>query len=194
MKLRHRSYLNERKRQLYDVVFDEYSFMYGIMRKWFAKFKFISGGGMMGGKSKNHFNIYYHVVAKGREKPTHKEARQIAKDMKKHYMDILQGRATVKVSIAGSFRGRKIPGWRFEVDGLYKGTDEQLGYLGERAFDDVDMDANDVDTHGMDAMTRRRLRVKKLHQKVGKKKPRRPLNTKTPYGSADIPALEWRKQ
>lgn len=71
-----------------------------------------------------------------------------------------------------------------------KKTDEQLERLGERAFDDIDVDANDVDTHGMDAMTRRRLRVKRLHQKVGKKKPRRPLNTKTPYGSADIPALE----
>lgn len=45
----------------------------------------------------------------------------------------------------------------------------------------LDADPNDLDSFGMDAMTQRRLKVKKLHKPKSAKKVRRPLKTHMPY-------------
>ena len=51
-------------------------------------------------------------------------------------------------------------------------------------IDDVDL--NDLDAFGMDLITRKRLRVKRLHQKPSKKKIRRPTKTHMPFSMKNI--------
>jgi len=48
-----------------------------------------------------------------------------------------------------------------------------------------DVDLNDLGAFGMDAMSRKRLRVKRLHVK-GKKKVRRPVKTSMPFSLRNI--------
>jgi len=60
-----------------------------------------------------------------------------------------------------------------------------ISILGEQPVGDE----NDVDAFGMDAHTRRRLRVDRLLQPRGKKKPRKPMRTKMPHSLARIPRL-----
>jgi len=45
----------------------------------------------------------------------------------------------------------------------------------------LDPDENDLDAHGMDAATQKRLKVKKMHKPKGVKKLRRPTNTHAPF-------------
>lgn len=47
-------------------------------------------------------------------------------------------------------------------------------------------DANDVDSFGMDAMTRKRLKVKDKLEKPGKKRIRRPMRSKLPLSLAKV--------
>lgn len=50
-------------------------------------------------------------------------------------------------------------------------------------------DDDDVDSYGMDVMTRKRLKVSKMMQKK-KIKPRRPIRSKLPYSLDKIPKLQ----
>jgi hypothetical protein len=50
----------------------------------------------------------------------------------------------------------------------------------------MDLDANDVDIHGMDAATRKRLRVKKLHKHPRQKKARPPMRNRMPMSGRRI--------
>lgn len=62
-------------------------------------------------------------------------------------------------------------------------------YAVNRMFEQIDGDDNDVDVHGMDANTRKRLKVGRLMQRK-KTKPQKPVSTKLPYSLANIPKLQ----
>ena len=63
--------------------------------------------------------------------------------------------------------------------------------LVEQVDDDIDL--NDLGPFGMDAMSRRRLRVKRLHVKK-KKKVERPMKNRMPYSLRNVPALGHREK
>jgi len=66
-----------------------------------------------------------------------------------------------------------------------KFLEDLVSALGEQ----VAGDENDLDTFGMDAMTRKRLGAQKLLRSAGRKKPQRPMNSKVPYSLAKIHKL-----
>ena len=66
-----------------------------------------------------------------------------------------------------------------------KVVNEVLSNLVEQV-DDIDL--NDLDSFGMDAMTRKRLRVKRLHVPK-KKKVQRPVHNRMPYSLKNLPSL-----
>ena len=53
----------------------------------------------------------------------------------------------------------------------------QRGYV----FEQADTEFDDSEDFGMDAMTQKRLRVKRLHKPKQVKKPKRPFRNKMPY-------------
>lgn len=66
---------------------------------------------------------------------------------------------------------------------------ERLRDLVESLDFDPDMDANDVDAYGMDAMTRKRLKVKRLHKHPVQGKARPPRRNRVPMGLRSIKAM-----
>ena len=50
----------------------------------------------------------------------------------------------------------------------------------------LDPDSNDLDAYGMDAMTQKRLRVKKLHKPKSAKKASKPISNHMPYGLGKV--------
>lgn len=65
-------------------------------------------------------------------------------------------------------------------------VNEMLLSLVEQVDDDIDL--NDLGPFGMDAMTRKRLRVKRLHAKK-KKKVKRPMKNRMPYSLRNLPSM-----
>lgn len=59
-------------------------------------------------------------------------------------------------------------------------TNARLRELIESLDFDPELDANDVDSLGMDAMTRKRLRIKKLHKHPSQKRAKAPVRNSAP--------------
>jgi len=50
----------------------------------------------------------------------------------------------------------------------------------------LDPDENDLDDHGMDAATQKRLRVKRMHKPKGAKRVKKPMRTHLPYHTRNV--------